>query len=335
MPASENTGRESGVVGRMGKGALVFTAACAGTAPPPASSVHPVESVDLVATFTDQDHVAIAQLGATGVRVIGTVDQVMVFGWLDRHTLIAMSDGGDVRGVGAHVQRVVDGVVTETVDLRDDEWPSHSASKLELTAAGEVFLARCTDEDEDEDGHCHAHAYAEVFPERRPRIETPPAGVVPGRTQHFHWQSNADPWPLPPTVAGPSDVGVTVEPDSPSAPAYGGAVSVVCRHAAVTTLWPSGTVHYVPNYLHAARVRWVQTTPPLYEAYAEFVGSDWAPRRFYFRPCAVAPLPGYVWVADGITGTYEGEDDEGEWTFWRAGARVGTLRGTPAIRPAQ
>jgi hypothetical protein len=293
--------------------ALAILAGCGPATPTPLANTA-AHGDPIMVAVRGEHGVTIAALDG-GVRVLGTIDDVAAFGWYDRHTLIGLGE----YGAPMTLHRIVDGALVQT-------WVANpnSGSDDLLRAEDGVYVRRCPERGEPIYGCTEGATYVRVYPTVGTPTQTAPRSLDEAWGQQSYFWDDANPWPLPPTVAGPADVTLST-----------GAGHVVCRRGDIAITWPTETEQLEPNTMTKATLRWVQSTPAIFEAAADFEGPQWWPtRRLYFRPCDPRPLDGYVWFSDGTWGSFAVGPDKilGTWTFWHGTAAIGTLPGLPAAR---
>lgn len=288
----------------------------------------------LIATGSYRSGLTVARIDASGVDVLGHVDGVDSFGWVDAHTVIAMPWMPDDENT---LLRIVDGVLVETIAIDEAAWVPSSRTHLELTATGEAWFASCDPQDPspEEGASCGDEVLLRAYPAPHDRRRASDVVIEGGRlVVDSFWP---DPWPRGPTVPAPADVTAAA-----SAPAPPGATNddptVVCERAGQRSTYPGDETaeRLEPAIFTSGKVRWVQHQPPIYELAASFSGPNVVndPQYFYFRPCEAEPLDNYAWLGDGIWGEFAERDyGGGTWTFRIGDTELGAIDGASALRP--
>jgi hypothetical protein len=279
-----------------------------GVSKPIGNSVPPADVT--IAIGRDYQSLTLARIAPDSVHVLGEVDQVDSFAWIDAR-------------------------VVQTIEVGDDRWRG-SGTRIAVSSHGEVYLTRCTTPDP-VDG-CPGSEFLRVWPRIGTLTKTAPPDLAQRRTRWAFASPYEDvPIPPPPTVSAPADVSLAVIEQLVTV--NGNEFKqqgASCTRGAVHTFFPDGQTseHMDPEFVEHATVRWVQLEPPIYEVLAELSGPELSgPSPFYFRPCEAKPLDGYVWLDNGRWGSFVNEDGAGAgtWTFWHRDHKLGTLRGTSAL----
>jgi hypothetical protein len=274
-----------------------------------------------VATTT-KDKLVIARLDASGVKIEHQLpaSEMATFAWLDATTLAVKEPfGKDDKPV---VMKLVDGKPTATVELAE-EWMH---ANMLVTAGGEVWLERCTEEPEGADP-CTKLAYERVWPSKQATTKRP-QGIDADRVSNTLFARG---FQRAPTVAAPPDVKLAIKKNTPKHGQGYEAVSVFCTAKDGSSLHPDIHSDDAQFGYVAKATRWVLADPPIYEVEAEATNPVGQVETTieYFRPCRAQPLDGFIHFGGGVWGEYKHADVvAGTWTF-RAGTRdLGTLDGT-------